>query len=91
MLCSLVNMPTYNSAFGASRSAAIVIAFLMKEYNWKFMKAYDFLKIKRKVVSPNTGFALQLRNYEVTLGLTTKEELVKDLDSNKYIRDMKYV
>ena len=31
------------------------------------------------------------RNFEVTLGLTTKEELIKDLSVNPYIRDMKYV
>ena len=63
----------------------------MKEFKWKFTEAYLYLKSKRNVISPNSGFVTQLRNFEVTLGLTTKEELIKDLSVNPYIRDMKYV
>jgi len=63
----------------------------MKENSWRFKEAYEFVKSKRKVTSPNPGFVLQLRFYEVTLGLRTNEELEKDLEENKYVRNMKYL
>ena len=79
------------SAFGASRSVSIVISFLMKQNSWNFFEAYKFVKVKRKVASPNPGFVLQLRYYEVTLGLTTEEELEKNLKEHEFKRDMKYL
>eukprot|EP01016_Furgasonia_blochmanni_P007181 TRINITY_DN12875_c0_g1_i7.p1 TRINITY_DN12875_c0_g1~~TRINITY_DN12875_c0_g1_i7.p1 ORF type:complete len:237 (+),score=28.06 TRINITY_DN12875_c0_g1_i7:61-711(+) len=49
---------------GVSRSATIIIAYLMKKFSWNFEKSYKFAKAKRRQVWPNSGFIRQLRNYE---------------------------
>lgn len=49
---------------GISRSAATVIAFLMKKYGWNLNEAYEFVKQRRTCVRPNAGFMEQLRVYE---------------------------
>lgn len=51
-------------AAGISRSATIVIAYLMKKKNWSFDAAYKFVKKKRNVISPNNGFVKQLKVYQ---------------------------
>ena len=45
---------------GVSRSSTIVLAYLMKCHEMSFDDALRFLKGKRKQVSPNFGFRLQL-------------------------------
>ena len=52
---------------GVSRSASVVIAYAMKEYNWDLKKALDFVKQKRGCIKPNQSFMKQLEIYEVTL------------------------
>jgi len=47
--------------YGVSRSATIVIAYLMKKYKSKYDKAFERAKSKRTLVQPNTGFIQQLR------------------------------
>ena len=54
---------------GASRSASIVIAYLMKKNGWSFDESYSFTKEKRYAVSPNSGFVKQLKNYEKNLNI----------------------
>ncbi|XP_072034982.1 LOW QUALITY PROTEIN: uncharacterized protein [Amphiura filiformis] len=49
---------------GISRSAATVIAFLMKENRWTLEEALKFVKDKRKVINPNRGFRRQLEEYQ---------------------------
>jgi len=41
---------------GVSRSATIVIAYLMSEHNYEMYEAISFTKSKRTVVFPNPGF-----------------------------------
>jgi protein-tyrosine phosphatase len=41
---------------GVSRSATIVIAYLMKEHCLSFSAAYKFVKGKRSFINPNDGF-----------------------------------
>jgi protein-tyrosine phosphatase len=41
---------------GMSRSSTLVIAFLMKEFNWGFKEAFKYTKNKRPIVQPNEGF-----------------------------------
>jgi predicted protein tyrosine phosphatase len=48
---------------GVSRSASVVIAYLMKYYNMSFKDAYSYLITKRPIVNPNTGFITQLMNF----------------------------
>ena len=41
---------------GVSRSATMVIAYLMKYHNMEFEQAFHFVKSKRNVIFPNAGF-----------------------------------
>ena len=52
---------------GASRSATIVIAYLMWIKRWKFNEALVFAKKKRPIVFPNDGFKEQLKMFEKLL------------------------
>ena len=49
---------------GKSRSASIVIYYLMRKYNYTYNRAIELLQSKRSVVSPNKGFEQQLRQIE---------------------------
>lgn len=52
---------------GVSRSASVVIAYLMKHYSMSFDEAFRFVKSKRSFIRPNTGFLEQLKEYESKL------------------------
>ena len=52
---------------GASRSATIVIAYLMWTQKWKYPEAHKFTQSKRSITSPNDGFIEQLKMFEKLL------------------------
>eukprot|EP01084_Bolivina_argentea_P139105 244744_1 len=52
---------------GVSRSASIVISYLMKTKNMKMMDAMDYVSDRRSVICPNHGFRKQLKQYETQL------------------------
>ena len=52
---------------GISRSPAVVISFLMRYANMTMNDAYEFVKEKRSIVSPNLNFMGQLLQYEKKL------------------------
>lgn len=52
---------------GVSRSASVVLAYLMKEYNYTLEDAFNFTKQKRTCINPNAGFRVQLATYESIL------------------------
>ena len=54
-------------AMGISRSASVVIAYLMQKHRWKLLKALKFLKSKHPEAQPNIGFMQQLKSYEEAL------------------------
>jgi protein-tyrosine phosphatase len=76
-------------AFGVSRSASIIISYLMRENKWKFDETFEFVKKQRRVIGPNCGFQNELRRYEVTLSLSSKEE-VDEIISKKQFYFSKY-
>ena len=49
---------------GTSRSATIVIAYLMWKEKMKYEEAYNYVKSKRKRIGPNSGFKEQLKIFE---------------------------
>lgn len=49
---------------GISRSATIVIAYIMKKNRMTMSEAYQFVEAKRKCISPNIGFCAQLMTFE---------------------------
>ena len=56
---------------GRSRSATIVIAYLMKTYRWSLQQAYKHVQSRNPKISPNLGFMGQLINYESGLHKST--------------------
>ena len=54
---------------GKSRSATIVIAFLMWYRQWSFSDAFKYVQECRSVIEPNLGFCAQLLHYEKELHL----------------------
>lgn len=48
---------------GISRSATVVIAYIMKKFQYNFYQAFDFVKQKRPFIRPNIGFSQQLEVY----------------------------
>lgn len=51
---------------GISRSASVVIFYLMMKRGWGFQKAYEYVKQRRKIVDPNDGFRNQLKSLKWT-------------------------
>ena len=49
---------------GISRSASIVIAYLMKSENIVFSDAFTSVRQVRPIIAPNIGFELKLRDFE---------------------------
>ena len=56
---------------GISRSATIVLSYLMKHRNISFVDARAFLKTKRRCICPNSGFVKQLEKYEKEILINT--------------------
>eukprot|EP01084_Bolivina_argentea_P054902 100682_1 len=52
---------------GISRSATIIIAYLMKVKGMSYDDAFSFVKEKREVIEPNNGFVEQLKKYEIEI------------------------
>lgn len=57
---------------GVSRSATVVIAYLMQEKDLTFDQAFSFASKKRPVIFPNMGFQRQLQEWERLLALRTQ-------------------
>ena len=49
---------------GVSRSATIVLAYLMCIYGLSFERAFSYTRERRKQVYPNSGFLNQIRTFE---------------------------
>jgi len=50
-------------AAGKSRSASVVIGYLIKYFKMSFGDAYDYVKAYRGSIEPNQGFVEQLKKY----------------------------
>jgi protein-tyrosine phosphatase len=64
---------------GISRSAAIIIAYLMYSKRKTYSDAYAFIKLKRSVAKPNFSLVKQLMIFEENLHL--KKDLGKSIKS----------
>ncbi|XP_061389998.1 DC-STAMP domain-containing protein 2-like [Musca vetustissima] len=56
---------------GVSRSASVVIAYLMKYKNMDFEIAHGYVKTRRECIQPNAGFLKQLRSLNSTYPVNT--------------------
>lgn len=74
---------------GISRSATIVIAYLMKVHQMSLTNAYFECKRKRPIIRPNDGFWKQLLQYEQrlqeTINQTTLVPATRCLDSSVWM------
>ncbi|KAF2896041.1 hypothetical protein ILUMI_10134 [Ignelater luminosus] len=50
--------------YGVSRSATVVIAYIMQKYQLTYAEAFDQVRTKRSIVFPNQGFVSQLKLYK---------------------------
>ena len=65
---------------GVSRSVTFTIAYLMTYFGLAMQTAYQLVKDKRPVISPNLNFMGQLVNYEEEL-MKVQDRTVRDLSS----------
>ena len=56
---------------GVSRSASVVIGYLIHHHGMSYQEAYDHVKCRRAAIKPNDGFIRQLKEYASTH--TTKQ------------------
>ncbi|NWW91449.1 STYX protein, partial [Rhynochetos jubatus] len=49
---------------GISRSAALVIAYIMETFGVKYRDAFTYVQERRFCINPNAGFVHQLQEYE---------------------------
>jgi len=56
-----VDIVLVHCKYGISRSATMLIAYLMRRYHWQRDKALEYVKAKRGSVRPNRGFLEQLK------------------------------
>ena len=59
---------------GISRSATIMISYLMKKYNLGFNEAHSKVKSFRQCIDPNLGFVGQLIDYERAINKEAKSQ-----------------
>ncbi|KAL9656333.1 hypothetical protein ABK040_005100 [Willaertia magna] len=67
---------------GISRSASIIIAYLMAGEKMTFAAAYQLVKQCRKFIRPNKGFAKQLGEYEMELNPELKRPTYREESSS---------
>ena len=65
-----------NCFAGVSRSATIVISYIMYKNKLSVQEAIEFVKTKRSIINPNYGFVCQLYNLQ---------ESIHNLDNNLII------
>lgn len=70
---------------GISRSPTIAVAYLMKHYPMAMAEAYQFVKMRRSIISPNLNFMGQLWEFEQGLRSQQSEEDTadKEVECNK--------
>ncbi|CAD8075130.1 unnamed protein product [Paramecium sonneborni] len=52
---------------GISRSATIVIAYLMKTFKMSLIQAFKYVQTQRPIINPNPGFMKQLQSFEAQI------------------------
>lgn len=63
---------------GMSRSATMVIIYLMKKFNIDWKLAFDIVKMRRDIVDPNEGFISKLKEYDSKLISLTRKSSVRN-------------
>lgn len=69
-----------HSVKGESRSACIVLAYLMQKYSWALSKSLEFLNSRKPDCKINTSFLAQLVVFESQLSKAKQVQLAKTWD-----------
>lgn len=64
---------------GISRSASIVLAYLLSFHSMNYEDAFQLLKTARSAIRPNIGFVQQLKEYAKELAKTKQEKDTNDV------------
>ncbi|KAI9225846.1 MAG: protein-tyrosine phosphatase-like protein [Piptocephalis tieghemiana] len=59
---------------GVSRSASLILAYVMRERTWPLHQAYTYVKNLSSAISPNMSLVYQLVEFERVLGVHRREE-----------------
>ncbi|PRT55867.1 Tyrosine-protein phosphatase pmp1 [Wickerhamiella sorbophila] len=54
---------------GISRSATLVLAYVMQEYNMDYTSAYSYVKTRHPALSPNLSLVAKLLEWQTQIGL----------------------
>jgi len=82
-ICEIINKENIvlvNCVAGVSRSATIILAYLMKYYNMSLKDSFIYVRKRRDRICPNKHFMKCLLDYELTIigkNSLTYEECVK--------------
>ena len=49
---------------GRSRSASMVIMYLMRKFEISFDTSFDIVKLRREIIDPNEGFIAKLKAFD---------------------------
>ena len=60
------NRVLVHCGFGVSRSASLVIMYLMKAWKKGYEEVLDYVKTCREIVQPNDGFETQLKKFDTS-------------------------
>ncbi|KAF0976594.1 hypothetical protein FDP41_004493 [Naegleria fowleri] len=67
---------------GRSRSASILIAYLMRKNGWTYRETLKFVQQKRSIVQPNEGFERQLLELEKKLSSLQNSSNLQSIDDD---------
>ena len=63
---------------GQSRSSTLVAAYLMWHYRCSLRDALVWTKERRRIIAPNTGFFIQMQQYEKELFGVSRSSISRD-------------
>ncbi|TNV79029.1 hypothetical protein FGO68_gene8491 [Halteria grandinella] len=79
---------------GVSRSATVIIAYLMQEHGLAYHAAYKLVKSKRPVICPNDGFRVQLVQFQKEIkdkqSATQQQKLEQEMSLPNYSTGQEY-
>ncbi|KAF5104786.1 hypothetical protein DV451_000377 [Geotrichum candidum] len=65
---------------GVSRSASLIVAYVMRQNKWGLHHAYSFVKEKSPAISPNMTLIYQLMEWGKMLKLQTSQDENEDFE-----------
>lgn len=69
---------------GISRSATMVMSYLIEKHDMSYQSAYQFTKAKRSCIRPNRGFELQLTHFAQNLAVNRAFSAIEKRKKQKF-------